>query len=312
MREVPWDVIISVAATTATALIYRGLQREASVVAGAKQLLNEKDVLTAEPGVFAVVQGLARAHHDNELLSCGTAGDIKAILHEQVLQRHYAKWSELWKEWIRYSQVLTTNFRSIPFQVCSLVDDKTVLAHVPPPSSTPADLDLDTVNVSFAPSSDKSFAQGIVEVFQSERQLGLETIDKALTPNGHITVLGEVALGEKGLVQLIRPTKRLPYIISRRTYADIVASRVFSATVSKYVMYGCLGGLCVVLGRRLWKWYQKWQVTQKRGGGTPLFWNAAIFSCATRVVRPAKRALFAEPPYCAGYGHICRAQIDAH
>lgn len=73
---------------------------------------------------------------------------------------------------MRYSELLTKSFRSAPFNIFSQFDDQ-LLASIPSLTAAPVDLELDTVNISFALNNDssKTLAQGIVEMIQAERQV---------------------------------------------------------------------------------------------------------------------------------------------
>ena len=82
MPDIAWDIIVALAATTISAVVYAELQKDATIVGLAKRILNKDDASIVKVGDLAAVEGLCRAKDSNELISCGRKGEVSAILYD--------------------------------------------------------------------------------------------------------------------------------------------------------------------------------------------------------------------------------------
>ncbi|KAJ3082249.1 hypothetical protein HK102_001834 [Quaeritorhiza haematococci] len=275
-------------------------------------------------GEYVVITGVvSKAVGVNPIL-CGSSGDIEAVVYQHTVRRHFSKWSEFWNEWTKETSIVGQVFRAVPFAISSSPSSASTVtpsragavvgaatraavatatpavdvqvptlqpvAIVPELSSLHSDLDLPTVSTRFVQSSPPSFGQVAMDIVHGERQVGIETIEKALPLGSSITAVGQLVFPDDPrtlspspsttttlvastttgpspsassisgnlLPTIVKPKPssttptNLPYILTRRSFAELLEDRR-STIKFLWWLFVISSTVCgVLLGRRIW------------------------------------------------------------
>ncbi|KAJ3100439.1 hypothetical protein HDU97_002226 [Phlyctochytrium planicorne] len=207
--ELNWEWIPLVGTAITSILWYEAKQKYLSIASavpypstssGLAELIKDHESWDKK---YVVIAGAVKAlpdRHFNITSSAGTS--VKAVLLEVLhllapesltqnktsMVRHFARWSEAWREWFNSTQILSTTFNSVPFHVALPDEVGFVNVNVEPTAIEKIELDVPVLSSTFEPMGNgSSVAQMAVDMLQGERNLGLETIKRGLVEGSPVT-----------------------------------------------------------------------------------------------------------------------------